>query len=522
MRKRLGVAALLLLFLAFFLVLRGRHHGPLPPTRIGIWYWHSPYTLSANDVADLKRIGVDTLYVRAATFTTDGENLKSSIPQVWGKASRDFGVVLVFNFDAGLRSHFESLTVTKMASDMVNVVTATRRTAERKGVRVTGVQFDVDCPTRLLEKYALLLRQVRSQLSKRGALTKRDTFSATALQTWLASDGYGKLADVCDFMAPQFYEGRLGRTLDSVQPIADTHALANGLNRLSRFGKPYFVGVATYGHALLYDQRGHLANMYHGMGPADALRHPSLVQEKLAAMQENGAIANPKNYAGEDLLVLRATQADSRGRGNGFHIAYVIPTPRMLERQLGEIARNRDENCRGMILYRFPEPNDEMSLPLVTVAQRFRTDPKQKRIDAKIDVVTRSVPWALIGPDHRSGQPPRDFNLHLTATGTEPSLAAQDAAEAVVTFNRTGLEAAAPGGFDAAQTGVATNLDDFEPCAPAHANAVRFRCYHLLPGQLLRSGNIEVGENGPSPRRVYLRVRYSGGFARFSMTKELR
>jgi hypothetical protein len=453
--------------------------------QVGIWYWHTPFQVSKDELGWLKKIGVSTLYVRAATFTTDGVRVKPKMPQRWQSNAEGMPVVLVYNFDAGLRSHFEALPNKGMADEVV------------------GVQMDVDCPTRLLPKYADLLRLTRVGLVANGALAHGESFSATALQTWLTSNDYGKLAEACDFVVPQFYEGRVGRKVGDVQPIADTQNIAPGMRRADAVGKPFFVGVATYGHSLIYDERGKLVGMYHGMPPEEALRHPSLRFDRTTPLTEKG------QGIGENVLVLHAVHPDQNGRGMGYRIAYVLPTSKMLARELESVHANPSSNCRGVIIYRYPELGDEFSLPLPTVAQVFAGKPTN--LEIKPELTRRAAPWSLIGDRPAAKKTPFDYSVSLRSIGTSSSLASPDAVTVLVYFNGEGLDEAAVGDFDEVKMGRVDPRKQFIPCAAAHANAVLYRRNVLLPGVRIRSGSISVSADGPRPAHVYWTVRNDDG-----------
>jgi len=480
--------------------LRMFRHGSPPPMKVGIWYWHSPFQVTDAELGWLKKIGVSTIYVRAATFTTDGVHVKTMIPQTWNSNAKGMPIVLTFNFDGGLRSHFEKFSNATIVADVLPAIARIRKTARAKGIHVAGIQMDVDCPTRLLPKYARLIHSIGDGLRKKGTLESKDSFSTTALQTWLNSRHYQDLVDACDFVAPQFYEGQIGRTLDKVRPVADAGNLENGMARAESAGKPYFVGIATYGHALLFDKGGRLIAMYHGMQPEDALRHPSLSFEGTFPMAENGRRAGARDGIGEDLLILKAVHPDMNGRGLGFHIAYVLPTAEMLARELKIVRENASSNCQGVILYRYPEVADELNLPLQTMAQSFAG--KKATVAIEPSLKRRSVPWSLIGTGQTANKVPYEYSLTVKSIGSAPTMATPGAVSVMVAFDGIGLDNVEPGDFDHAQTGVLMSDRSFRACAPAHANAVLFDRYHMLPGATLHAGAIEVGADGPSPKEV--------------------
>ena len=477
----------LALLLALFAAL-GCGHRHAPGNEVGIWYWHSPFAVSASDLHDLSDIGVSTLYVRAATLPTDGVRVKTMIPQRWLSTANNMPVVLVFNFDAGLDSHFGKLPNSTMAPEIASDIQGESLAAEKKGINVSGVQMDIDCPTRLLPKYAELLGSVRGLLTSLGTLKKGRSFSATALQTWLTSpDGYRRVADACDFLTPQFYEGRVGRTVDSIQPIADIDRLSRGINAADSYGKPFYVGIATYGHALLYARQGRLAEMYHGMGPEDALRHPALQQ------------VTASRAMSEEVLTLRAVKPDVNGHGLGDTIAYVLPTPETLAQQLKAFRDSDAPNCRGIILYRYPSAQDEMALPLSTVAAAMSNRKPAMGVVARAS--KRSVPWSLIGTSSHAQSAPAAYRVRLTMKGTSLTTASSDAMSVLMQFTGTGLDEADAGDFDICKTG---RYEDgqFTPCSPPHANAVYLVRFHALPGDSILSGDITTPADGPKLAEV--------------------
>lgn len=484
----------------------GKKRSPAPPPEVGMWYWHTPFKLTDADRTDLKAIGAGTLYVRAGTLATDGQKIKTILPQRWESKYAD--VVLTFNFHPGLVSHLEEMTPEALANGAADCIAAATKKAADNGIAAKGVQLDIDCPTRLLPRYAQILRQVRARLPK------GQTLSITALPTWLTSKNFAEVADAVDYVVPQFYEGRTGRTVDRVEPITDPEGLKKGLERLEKLGRPCYVGLATYGHALEYDEAGRLVSIYHGLSAEDALRHPALEPVRSTAMDANGRPSDdPAKTVGEDLLLLRAVANDPQGRGKGHMLAYVLPTPAMVRRQLTAFAKDRPQSAKGYILYRFPEPGESMALPLASIRDALANKPP------KIEVVpgfkVKTEPWALIDGGSDAERPPRQVTLTLDAIGNTPSQADRQAVEIFVTLDRPGLEGVATGDFDEAQPGLWAEKDRFLPCAPARAEVVRFRRYHLIPGDRLRSGILLIPADGATHAKVKWTAKGPGGFTVF-------
>ncbi|HVT10668.1 MAG TPA: DUF3142 domain-containing protein [Fimbriimonadaceae bacterium] len=479
-----------------------RHPKGEPGSEVGIWYWHSPFVVTDHERDLLKSAGVSTVYVRAGTFTTDGKRLLLVLPQVWKSKAEGLRIVSVFNFDPGLLKHFGELPVEVMAGDVSERIVKSLADEKSQGIEPDGVQLDIDCPTRLLPKYADFLGRVRKAIGPVG------TFSITALPTWLTSRDIAQVARQVDFIVPQFYEGRAGRTLQDIKPISDPAALVAGIRRLNRLGVPYQVGLPAYGHALLFDDQGRLVSMYRGLSSEDALRLSALRHVSTVPLDADGHPASEKSYVGEDLMTVEAVKPDLGGRGKGDRIVYFLPAPEMVSRQLADARAEAGSFCRGVVLYRFPEPGETTALPLESIVAAIRLEPKT--VDFGIEMRARSVPYALIG-ERRASSVPRELHLKLTDVGNVATETAPDALEALVEFDRPGIGDVAPGDFDAVQPGTLEG-GRFVPCGRARATALLLRRFNVQPGQVLHSGGIELMQDGPTAVHVQWTAQGMGGF----------
>ena len=489
----------------------GCHRASSRPLEVGMWYWNSPFVVTDADLRSLKTIGVKTLYVREATFTTDGKSALTEFHEHWQSNPPGIKIVLVYNFDGGMIRHFGTLPNNSLVRDIAAGIGHTVDVVKSHGINPAGIQMDLDCPTRLLGKYAELLVALRTRLIADKTLADGQSFSATALQTWLGSDRYADLARASDFLAPQFYESRTGATIDTVAPIADLASLTRRVEKADANGRPFMVGLATYGHALLYDSKGNFAGMYHGMKPTDALRHPALRYDASVPMSDSGTAPSIAQYAGENVLKLTAVQSDLHGHGFGYHIAYIIPSPEMLERQIAAVAKARAEHCAGIILYRFPQSGDELSIPLDAVADTFAG--RAARLGVRVQLTRRTVPWALIGASGAGTKSPASFEVSACNTGTAPTLLAPDGLTVVVRLDSPGIERVDRGSFDEASVGILSQDGRFQKCAYAHADAVLLRKYQLLPRERIVSGGIEATVDDAQDASAEWRSRFDGGFS---------
>ena len=471
------------------LLLLCRPYPEAAPQSLGMWYWHTPFRITDGERASLGRMGVRTLYVRAGTFSSDGKRAVTILPQRWETIrGPNVEIVLTMNFDPGLVSHLETIPAETLARDVADGLLAARR----KSPPSVGFQLDVDCPTRLLPRYADLLRRVRSRLNA--------PLSITALPTWLGSSGFGEVAAAVDEVVPQFYENRTGRTLDALEPVSDPAALGRDLARLRSLGVPCRVGLAAYGHALIYDPKGRLAGMYRGLSPEDALRHPALRFERADDLE------------GERRLVLRAVGPDRQGRGVGARIAYVLPTPAALRRQLAVYRAWRPPQARGPVLYRFPEPGEAMALSLSAIEAALAG--RRALPDLAVSLKARAAPWALIAPGKGAARPPTTLRIRAAAVGAGPSEAAPGAVQLLLRLDRPGVAGVAPGDFDSAESGTLDETGRFVRGSGLRADVVLLRRGQVLPGEVLRSGAVETVAEGATSATVEWAVRGPDGNAR--------
>lgn len=451
----------------------------------GVWYWHSPFQLKVEEKKQLAELGVDTLFVRAGTFTTDGNRVRLRFPQRWLGSPGKFKIVAVYNFDGGLVSHLGEIPTKQLAEDVRREIQNSIKTIP---FHVDGIQMDVDSPTRKLPIYASLLSQIRTGLSR------QQSFSATGLPTWLSSRDYALVAAETDFMAPQFYEGSTAQNLREIGPIASSpRALEKGIERLERFGRPYVLGLAAYGRAMLYDTHGKLIGPYPDLSADDALRHPSFEFVESRLLQN-----------GENLLVLEAKHPDTAGRGKGFRMAYTLPSPEQVRFQVQVVRKMRPALCRGWVWYRFAELGESTALPLVSLVHAVHNTSTSPHLDVRLR--RKSMPYDFIAGRTKNPKLGNNLELEVQNKGDESSLAAPDALTIEVVFDRPGIGAVQPGGFDAAEVGQGTG-DQFVPCGRARANVVRLRHYHLLPGQKIRFSSIETESGGPTSAELFWRIR---------------
>lgn len=363
--------------------------------RTAVWQWHSPFTKVE------KGLPVDDVYVRAATLSYDGERLIPILPQRFEKGEGR-PVTLVFNFDGGAVRHFEELPVESIRRIVAETYHAASEAARKQGLKIQGLQLDLDCPVRLLPRYAQLCREVKKGMGK-------DRLSITGLVSWIDDAKLTELVQSVDLFVPQFYEGRLPRRFDDDTPVSDHATYSRYVPKLANLDRAYQVGVAAYGQALMFNAKGDLVGPYRGLSVADAFRHASL------------RFLGLKTVVGERHLRFRADHADAKGRGLGYGILFRIPTAESLALALEAVRQDPPPNCAGVAIFRLPETDEAATLPIPTLTAVLKGD--RPTANVELDSRTRTNPYALI--EGNAQETAEDVRVGVRNVGDAPLIASE-------------------------------------------------------------------------------------------------
>jgi len=463
-----------------------RAHQPMKPLEVSFWYWHTPYRIEAPEEAQLRAIGVKQLFVLAGTFQLQHDAVQVVMPQQWLLAPAEFGVHLVFHIDSTIIRSFEKLPVELLARSLSTFITKASDEAIGSGVRIVGVQMDFDCPTRLLERYGELMHRLRPNI-KHGL-----ELSATALPTWYTSSSVERLMQQVDFLAPQYYEPLMSKKLESASTISSLSLLRHGLRAAGSHDYSFYAGIPAYGHALLYTDRRQLLGMYHDMSVIGVMHHPAFRIESAFGVDRDAKRATVTSYVGEDIYNFKAVQPDADGHGLGFHLVYDLPTPELLRQYMAAIDADRPRDCRGVILFRYPEAGEPSTLPLRAVASTLAG--RKPRPNLSVTVSSAAAPWAVVESGKKADRVPHDATISVTNTGDAGTFIANDAVTLTVQFDRLGFDAVDRGEFDSVQTLYCEDgtLDHAVRASTLRANTIRCCKSYLAPGETVHFGPIET------------------------------
>ena len=531
------VVALLVVSIVVGWLLRPRP--PLPPLEVSLWYWKQPFEIPDAERSALRSMGIRSLYVRAGTFVQRGEGVALTLPQVWKGTSPDLDITLVFNMGYDLVRPFQSLSNETLASGIVERVERERARGRGAGIRVVGVQLDFDCPTKRLSKYADLLGRLRV-LREAG----RCKLSITALPTWFnsgfnSSDAAMVMRQV-DFTVPQFYEPGMGMKRDTLVPISRLSMLRRGLKQAGATGLPFYAGIPAYGHAMLYDEHGDLDSLYHDLTARDAVQLFAFRTTAAYGIDSKGrpATSDGKNYIGEDVIDLEAVRAASNGQGLGYHLVYELPTPELIAQHLTEVRRDRPANCRGVILFRYPEADSAMTVPLEGIATVLTGKPARPEIEVRLKPTRSKETLSLIDSGDKADSTGIDLAITVTNKGTANTFLAPDTVVIAVCLDKPGFETDAVDTIEQGRDGIASYfVADFERlwnetgklkadvqterlneilssyrCNPTRANTVLVSLPCIAVGETIRAATLHLPSKHPQRVRAFWRVRSPGGY----------
>jgi hypothetical protein len=220
-----------------------------------------------------------------------------------------------------------------------------RGLAAGAGQPLHGLQLDVDCPSAELARYAAFLRRLRA------GLPSSDELSVTALLDWYRPGvPVAAVVAAVDEHVPQFYDAApRGAPLRIAEPIDPARWTA----ALERLGRPYRLGLASFGRILRARPRG--------PGAWQRVAFPDLGPLDLASAGLDGPSA-ATNASGE-VVVRRAVSAASAHREllPGDVIEMVLPSGEPVRRGV-QAARAAGRRCRGVVVFRWPGRGESLVL----------------------------------------------------------------------------------------------------------------------------------------------------------------
>jgi hypothetical protein len=473
---------------------------------VAFWAWRAE-TPSDDEVARaVRQTGAGELFMRAGQLDCEAGRV-SRIRAVSGKFPARIRLHLVYNGTRSLLSEFERVEEKALADAVAESFRLDSERAARDGVEVEGLQLDLDVPTRLLPRYGRVLRVVRDGLP-RGA-----KFSVTGLTTWMNSKELRGMLDAVDFWAPQFYGAEILQTLERIIPIASPRSIEREVERARELGKPFYAGLAAYGYALLYSQKGRLLSLHGDLDPARVASERSLELVERRAFEPRASSAEGEGAApraSEWRYVYRAREdavLDGLLVRAGEQLVLDLPSSEALRAGVRGVRRLAGEKLLGICLFRLPTRGDATTLKLEQLAAALRDG------EASVGVRLRIEPAAAEGGAARVTN---QLRLTATNTGAAGALYGEDALAVTLLVPRGSVRGVSSlEGFDSFETlcasaeaagereGASASEARLRPCAPARAGVLRLRARGWASGA---SASVGLSFEGYPPLELSAKV----------------
>ena len=457
-----------------------RARTPLPPLSKSLWYWHRPFRLKPDEAQQLRAAGVGELFVHAGLlYRSDSDGaLGVTLKQTWQSRAEGLKVHLVFNASADVLRRLESIPEETLAETIAAAARAQKQASQRVGGDVVGLQCDLDFPTRLLPRYASVLKHLRAKLPGW-------QLSATLLTSWYSSRNLDSVLDALDFSVPQFYESQTPRRYADFTPIFSPNILERGLAAAGRRGKPFRAGLPAYGHALVFDGPGRLRGMYRD-GGADTLSG----DPNFRCLR---AETDPRT--GNRRLEFISAHADAVD----FRILFDLPTQLSLQKALALTTASRPASCTGIVLFRLPEPGETATLPLPTLTALLNHQTPQPRPRVRLRTKPAAA-WSVLEGGSEGGTL---VFVDLLNDGDAGSALGPESVTLDLELAQPGVLEVAPGGF-AKATLFAESPE--RSVSPLRATGVRWSAANLAPKSVLTAGPLHLKGTEIGALKVHWRV----------------
>ncbi len=318
---------------------------PRPATwTTGFWFWGGSVTGVPPEVGTL-----DVLFLHVGTIN---KPTRFGIDKLWSvrgqlpdalPPAREYW--LVFRFE---RQEVPDL---RAAPILAEEFFKLREDARQRGLKVTGIQLDIDSPTRALSQYASFLREVRKGLPIDAEV------SITALLDWFREGT--AIADVikeAEEFVPQFYDADLNSFNQGV--IATRFDSARWASIFNRFNRRFRIGISSFGRAQLLPkasppQSGYRRlQIFNDLTPLDVATNSGFTLE------------SRRSETNELVLNYSATQQVKISYHHlqpGDTIQFIVSTPDSV-RAAVEGARRIQGYCAGVVFFRWPTSNETLAM----------------------------------------------------------------------------------------------------------------------------------------------------------------
>jgi hypothetical protein len=324
-----------------FLLLTGCGGKPVSAAaslRTGFWVWGTPLAISSAPK-------VDDIYFQAGEVS-EGQPPWVRIPKVLPPAQEYWAVV---------RSNSSRVPSKASARMLGNAAAELLGEGRARGLKVVGLQLDIDVPTRSLGAYAEWLKLAKAEMPPEMQL------SVTGLLDWFrGGSAIDKVVEVVDEFVPQFYD--LGdRNQGILHAIAAPVDAAKWGPIFNRFGKRYRIGVATFGRGFMVSSGDPWILNY--LSPIEIASSPAF------------QATSRRIDTGETVVEFRATRKVRFGYLEiqpEQMIRFTLPTVESVRAGAAGAAK-LGGHCAGVIFFRWPTVDETLTMQPDAVLSALRS-----------------------------------------------------------------------------------------------------------------------------------------------------
>jgi Protein of unknown function (DUF3142) len=435
---------------------------------IAFWSWRleSPAQEDVNQA--VKQTGTNVLFLRAGQIDCEEEKL-NCIRRVSGRIPTNISVHLAYNTTRSLLTEFHQLRNDDLSGTVLTVFRQDLARARGDQAQIVGLQLDFDIPTRLLSKYALLLRDIR-----RGLPTDIQ-LSITGLPTWMESPILREALSPCDFWIPQCYGAQIPDKLGSRIPISSPENVSRFISRARDLCVPFYAGLAGYGHAIHYSHEGLLIGLRGDLDPTLVAGSASFEEVSDQTRFKIRTTESPEIQPAEWRDTYRARRdviLDGTAIRSGEAILVQRPTAAGLRVCASKVREQGGASLLEICVFRMPTSGDSNTLTLSEIALALKDAEPRFLMHLRGDQISVG---AVNKPSVRA-------LVELTNAGTA-AIRSDDGGGMIVLVRLPAgcLDSVSISGLATAQP-VFVSGDQVVNCSTARANAVRFMLGWWPPG----------------------------------------
>ncbi len=344
---------------------------------IAFWSWRTQAPTNDELQKAFSATNAKALFLRVGQLDlADGEAKR--IRAVSGALPSAPELHLVYNGTRKLLRELERIDTGKLAGVVVDTYRSDLSRASNENVGVKGIQLDLDVPTRLLPRYAELLRRVRELLPPDAAL------SVTGLPTWADSNDIYPVLEAVDFWIPQCYGANVPTRLAERIPISSPREVERTMAKIRKLDKPFYAGLSAYSYAILYDKNGDLIELRGDLDPSAVSMNKDL---ELAATQTFKGDARTSQirheYRAKSDLVLDGLVIHA-----GETLVFDMPTAASLRASARAVRENAGESLLGICVFRIPMSEDKTTLSLEEITSALADRETQASTTIKLETTS--------------------------------------------------------------------------------------------------------------------------------------